>query len=65
MLLLGMFYRKGNPPVYDRQDGETVDKKAFDAQSGILVERDDGDLIGQGGALRGPTERSLDFFRCV
>ena len=47
-----------------RQDGETVDKKAFDAQSGILVERDDGDLIGQG-ALRGPAERSLDFFRCV
>ena len=64
MLLLGMFYRKGNRPVYDRQDGETVDKKAFDAQSGILVERDDGDLIGQG-TLRGPAERILDFFRCV
>ena len=64
MLLLGMFYRKGNPPVYDRQDGETVDKKAFDSQSRILVERNDGDLLGQG-ALRGPAERSLDFFRCV
>ena len=46
MLLLGMFYRKGNRPVYDRKDGETVDKKAFDAQSGILVEHADGDLLG-------------------
>ena len=64
VLLLGMFYRKGNRPVYDRQDGETVDKKAFDAQSRILVKRDDANLLGQGG-LRGPTERSLDFYRCV
>lgn len=59
---MGMFYRKGNRPLYDRQDGETVDKKAFDAQSGILVEREDGELHGQG-ALRGVAERSLDFYR--
>ena len=62
VLLLGMFYRKGNRPVYDRQAGELIDKKAFDAQSGFLVEREDVDLIG-GGALRGPAERSLDFYR--
>ena len=62
ILLLGMFYRKGNRPVYDRQAGEVVDKKAFDAQSGCLVEREDVDMLRER-ALRGPAERSLDFYR--
>ena len=48
MLLLGMFYQKGNCPVYDRLAGEVIDKRAFDAQSGILVERNYAYLIGEG-----------------
>ena len=63
VLILGMFYRKGNRPVYDRQEGETIDNKGFDAQLGILLEQDDRELVGQG-ALRGAAERSLDFYRC-
>ena len=46
VLILGMFYWKGNRPVYDRQEGETIDNKALDAQSGILLEGDDGELVG-------------------
>lgn len=62
VLLLGLFYRKGNQPIYDRKNGETVNKKAFDAHSGTLVDPEDGELIG-GGTLRGVAERTIDFYR--
>ena len=62
VLLLGMFYQKGNHPIYDRLGEEVIDKKAFDAQSEILVKHEDANLIG-GGTLQRPAKKSLDFYQ--
>lgn len=39
-----------------------MDPKNFDPKCGVLVEPDNGSLIG-GGVLRGVAERSLQFFK--
>ena len=44
-LLLGLFYHKGNLPIFDKKYGETIDSKSFDAQSGVLMEKEEGDFV--------------------